>query len=115
MEVEFYQSASGTLYVKEVIDNLPANTQSKIVKILELLEKEGINFLIHIGKMKKIKGHTVDLYELRFHINKIWYRIFCIPYKSKCWLLHIFQKKTNDTPSREISTAITRAKDLLST
>ncbi|MDO8609344.1 MAG: type II toxin-antitoxin system RelE/ParE family toxin [bacterium] len=113
MDIEFYESINGRKYVEKYLDKLPINTRKKIVKTLELIEEEGLSSLKQLGKFIKLRNKKVDLYELRFYINKIWYRIFCIIYNSKCWLLHIFDKKSNDTPERHIETAENRALEIM--
>ena len=113
MDIEFYESAGGRKYVEEYLDELPVKTRVKIIKTLELIEAEGVQSLRQLGKFTKMAGSAYDLYEIRFYINKMWFRIFCILYKSKCWLLHIFDKHSNETPSREIKTAESRAAEII--
>lgn len=110
MIVETYCSSSGTYYVQETLAKLPPKAVKKIVGRLKLLRQYGVNFLTHSGTMKKLQGY--DLYEIVVDFNKVFYRIFCVIRQATCWLLHLFAKKSNDTPLREIKTALQRAKDL---
>lgn len=106
MVVKFWTSSSTRNYVGEFIEGLPVMAQKKIIRQLELLEKYGRNFI----DMKKLKGY--DLCEITINFNNIGYRILCVIKNAVCWLLHIFVKKSNETPQREINTALKRAKEL---
>lgn len=109
MTVDFWENPSGRSPVEEFIESLPLKAQKKIVKILELLEKHDTK-LMFSGYMKKLKGY--DLYELRIVFSKVYYRILFVIIDSACILLHAFTKKSDDTPVREIETALARAKQI---
>lgn len=106
MTVEVWTSSGTQDHVGEFIEELPAKTQKKIIRDLELVEKYGTRF----ANMKKLKGN--GLYEIKIRYNKIAYRIFCVIRDASCWLLHAFVKKSNSTPLREISTALYRSREL---
>lgn len=110
MEVSFYSTSGGTYQVKEFIEGLPPKTVRKITRQLELLEKYGLHFLTKSGTMKKLQGY--DIYEIVVDFNKVFYRIFCVIRNATCWLVHMFTKKSNSTPIREITTALNRIRDL---
>ncbi len=110
MEIEFFTSSGGRCYVGEFIEDLPNNTQAKITKRLELLEKHGVNFVTHAGIMKKLHGY--ELFEIIVNFGKIFYRILCVIRAKTCWLLHMFIKKSRETPAREIETAQNRMREL---
>ncbi len=112
MDIEFYESFSGKKHIEKYLDDLPNKVRKKIIKTLEVIQEEGLNSLKQLNKFTKLRDTKIDLYELRFYIEKKWYRIFCIIYNSKCWLLHIFDKHTNDTPKRHIEVAENRAKEI---
>ncbi|MBI4067536.1 type II toxin-antitoxin system RelE/ParE family toxin [Candidatus Gottesmanbacteria bacterium] len=106
MDIQFYTSSNTRNYVGEFIEGLPAKAKKKIIRQLKLLEKYGHNFI----DMKKLKG--CQLYEITINFNNIGYRILCAIKQTVCWLLHMFIKKSNDTPKKEINTALGRARDL---
>lgn len=108
MEVEFYTSASGRNYVGDFIAVLPAKTIKKVYRQLELVEKYGLS--MHSKVVKKLQGY--DLYEIIIDFNRVCYRIFCVVRNTTCWLLHMFAKKTPNTPKKEINTALERTKSL---
>lgn len=108
MEIEFWETSSGRSPVEEFITELPAKTQEKIVWAIDKLETYGTK-LVHEGKLLvKLVGY--NLYELRVKINKIFYRILLVFIGTTAWLLHAFKKKTNNTPIKEINTALGRSK-----
>lgn len=106
MEIQFYTSSTTRNYVGEFIEGLPVKARKKIIRQLKLLEKYGHGYI----DMKKLKG--CDLYEITINFNNIGYRILCVIKQTVCWLLHMFIKKSNDTPQRELNTALGRAKAL---
>lgn len=88
--------------VKKFISNLQKDTQSKVLRYIELLEKFGPNL-----RMPYAKRITKDLYELRIR-GKQETRIFYTIRSNKAFLLHGYVKKTNKTPLREIKKALAR-------
>lgn len=111
MDVESWPPGEDESVVMDYVSTLPAKTQKKIVRTLGLLEKYGRDFLLFNTKyLKKLRGY--ELYEIRIEWEKVCYRILCLIVKTTCWLLHIFVKKSNKTPKREINIAIDRAKKL---
>lgn len=110
MEINFYSTSRGTCHVKKFITDLNPKTVKKITRQLDLLEKYGVNFLTKSGTMKKLQGY--DIYELIIDFNNVCYRIFCVIRNTTCWLMHMFKKKSNATPFKEVSTTLSRIKDL---
>lgn len=88
--------------VNEFIDSLPIVVKAECVQIMELLIKEG-----HYLRMPYTKKIHPKIWELRMR-GKIQIRIlYCIK-NQQAHLLHIFIKKSNKTPKKELSTAINR-------
>lgn len=110
MEVEFYCSSNGTNYVKDVIMDQPPKVVKKIWRQLNRVEKYNLNFLTRAGVMKKLHGY--ELWEIIVNFGNICYRIFCVIREKTYHLLHMFIKKSNSTPYKEIKTALNRAADL---
>lgn len=90
-------------YFKNFFQDLSPLAKSKVDYILFLLthiERIPEKFLKHI------EGHK-GLYELRIEAGNNIFRVFCCFDKTKIVvLLNAFQKKTQKTPSNEISLAI---------
>lgn len=103
MEVIFWVSINGDSPVTDYIDQLPDKTKKKIIKTLDLIQKYGVGF---IKTCTKLTGTCI--YELKIRFDKVFYRIFFVIYKTVCHILHIFKKKSNKAPIRDIETAENR-------
>jgi len=102
MEVRYWTASYTHDYVAEFIEAQPAKAQKKIFRDLELVEEYGTNF----ANMKKLRGYNMHQIKIKTC------RILCAVRGTVCWLLHIFTKKSNRTPLKEISTAFNRMKSL---
>ena len=93
------ESARGEAYVEKFIRTLEPVTVAKILRTLDLLEKHGSA----LG-MPHSKSLGKGLFELRVRgIREI--RIFYAFAKRDICLLHAFQKKTQQTPRKEVELA----------
>lgn len=105
-EVIFFETARGEKVVKEFIKSLEASTISKISSEIDLLKDHGPFLgMPHSRKMTK------DLYELRIR-GRQEIRIVYGFINKTIILLHIFIKKTQETPLREIEAALKRFQGL---
>ena len=103
------QLSNGRYPVEEFLSELDLKAHKKVLRILELFQKDPIAFIHHSEIVKKIKGHEkFKLYEIRILFNKTKYRILWSFQGSKCYLVHAFIKKSQKTPLTDINTAITR-------
>lgn len=108
-QIEYYETAAGTVPVVEFVDMLAPQAQAKFIRSLELLEQHGL--LLREPWVKNIHG-IAKLRELRFSSFGEIYRVFFFPVSGrKLILLHGFKKKSQETPKRELQTAETRMKD----
>lgn len=105
-EVIFFETARGEKVVKEFIKSLEVNTISKISNEIDLIKEHG-PFL----GMPHSRKLTRDLYELRVR-GRQEVRIIYGFINRTIILLHIFVKKTQETPLGEIETAAKRFKGL---
>lgn len=110
MNVYLWESPSGKRPVGDFILGLSVKAQEKIKWVLDLFEEQGLR-LIYTKHLEKLKGY--DLYELRIEFNKVFYRIFLIIIETSSWLLHMFIKKSNHTPQKEIDIALKRSQTVL--
>ena len=92
--------------IDKFILKLDSQTQARVLRHLELLEKYGNK--LGMPYSKSLHG---GLFELRITGNKQVRIIYCF-YKEKVYLLHGFIKKTNRIPKKEIELAIKRFKML---
>ncbi|MEK7229657.1 MAG: type II toxin-antitoxin system RelE/ParE family toxin [Candidatus Binatota bacterium] len=110
-EIEYYQTAAGSVPVAEFVDSLPPQAKAKFVRSLELLEQYGL--LLREPWVKNIQN-VAKVRELRFTSFSEIYRFFFFPVAGrKLILLHGFKKKTRETPRRELQTAEARMKDYI--
>lgn len=90
-KIDFYESPSGEVPVKEFIDGLELKAQAKIYNTLELLKQYDLQ--IGSARAKKLTG--TDLWELRI-LGSDNLRIFYIAVENKTFLLlHGFKKKSH--------------------
>ena len=90
--------------IDKYILNLDAQTQARILRCLELLEK--YEYKLGMPYSKSLHG---GLFELRITGNKQVRILYCF-YKGKVYLLNGFIKKTNKIPKKEIELAMKRFK-----
>ena len=104
----FAKSNRGDELVKDLIKKLQKSTIAKIAHHIDLLVEQG-----PILPMPYFKKITSSIYELRIR-GKQEVRIFYTFNKNQIYLLHLFQKKSQKTPSKEIMIAEERFKSLTS-
>jgi len=110
-EIEYYQTATGSVPVAAFVDGLSPQAKAKYIRSLELLEQYGL--LLREPWVKNIPN-VPKLRELRFTSFGEIYRFFFFPVTGrKLILLHGFKKKTKETPRRELQTAEARMKDYI--
>ncbi|MBI4566238.1 MAG: type II toxin-antitoxin system RelE/ParE family toxin [Planctomycetes bacterium] len=105
--IVFYRTARGDRPVREFIDALPENQQKKVAAVLELLQEQGPR----LGRpyADHVRGR---LRELRTQFGRNEYRVFhFFTVGQLVVLVHVFAKKTDKLPIREIETAEQRMKD----
>ncbi len=86
----------------EFIKSLDDNLATKVFGLLEILDQLGV----HLGppKLKKI---TKEIHELRI-VGKISVRVLCTFFEDKIYILHVFIKKSQKIPLRELEKAVHR-------
>lgn len=113
MEYEFYEESPGKSPITREIEAQDGLTQRVILKRLEDLTKLDLFSLFKNKTIKKLKGRNpYKLHELRFNAKDKIARLFFVFCEAKAIILHLFIKKTNETPKREIKTAEQRAQTL---
>ena len=94
-QVEFYSG------VEEDVLNLPAKLQAKMLRLFDLVEIHGAN----LGE-PHTKPLNDGLFELRAKaLEGIARSVFCYMDGKKITVLHVFIKKTQKTPKKEIELA----------
>ena len=108
-KVLYYAAKSGRYPVKEFIDSLDGDSQSRIFHTLDLLKEFGV----HLG-MPYAKYLEKQLWELRVRHARNRYRIIHFLAAGETFiLLHGLTKKTGPVPRSDIETADKRRSDYL--
>jgi phage-related protein len=92
--------------VEKFIESLSPSTVAKTMHMIDLLEEFGL--FLSMPHSKKLMS---DIYELRIR-GKEEIRILYSFQKRNIYLLHIFKKKSQKTPAKELNTALGRFKSL---
>ena len=96
-------------YTKDFISSQDVESQSEIIKSLDLLSNYGLT----LG-MPHIKPLQDKIYELRVKTKDKGYRLLYFAYVNKTFVFtHGFIKKTQKTPRKEIDKAIKRMNEIL--
>lgn len=96
------------LKLEEYLFSFQKQTVAKIVRVLELLELYGKHL-----KMPYSRQPDLNLYELRVR-GKEEIRIFYCYFNDTAVIVHVFPKKTQRTPAKELKTAHSRIQRLTS-
>lgn len=107
MVVEFFITKRGRSPVKKDFDKFSSQQRTKVLRQLQYLQEFGMSSAV--PNLKKVK--STSLWESRI-LGKNNIRIFCVVHKRKVVVLHIFEKKKQKTPERELSVAVKRFKEL---
>ncbi|MEK7168894.1 MAG: type II toxin-antitoxin system RelE/ParE family toxin [Patescibacteria group bacterium] len=101
-DILFIKNSRGDEIVKDQIRALQKSTIAKIVHHIDLLKEQGP--ILPMPYSKKIID---NIYELRIRGNQE-IRIFYTFNKKQIYFLHLFQKKSQKTPPKELKIAIDR-------
>jgi phage-related protein len=90
--------------ILDFLKSLPKKDAAKILREIDLLQEFGLSLgQPHLKKFTDTNG----LWELRVKLSNNNYRIFYFTVKDNTFvILNAFHKKTQKTPSRELSKAI---------
>ena len=105
-QIFLYQAASGRRIVREFILGLEPATQAKVERAVDLLVRHGPE----LG-MPHSRRLTNQLFELRIR-GKIDIRLFYGFIGQRIYVLHVFVKKSQRLPQRELATAQQRFREL---
>ena len=109
--VDYYKTERGDAPVMDFLKKLPIKLRAKNMRELSLLEEFGTD--LPAPYTKQLRGYK-GLWELRVKLSSDITRIFYyFPTGTRILLLHGFTKKTNETPSIELETALRRMNDAI--
>lgn len=105
-QVTYYVSASGDIPVRDFLDAAGPKLKTKALRILQHIEEYGLEAAI--GHIQKFTG--TPLWEIRILGGDSARILFVTQVGKRILLLHAFYKKTQKTPPKEISIALSRLK-----
>ncbi|MEK7079256.1 MAG: type II toxin-antitoxin system RelE/ParE family toxin [Patescibacteria group bacterium] len=101
-EVKMFTTQNGKVPVEEFIQKQEAKTQANISRLISLLKKYGIRLgMPHSKRLNNM------ISELRIRGKNEIRIIYGYRYQ-RIYILHIFKKKTDKTPQKEIAIALNR-------
>lgn len=110
-QLNFYKSSSGNEIISNFILNCENDLKNKIRTGIKIFEDYGLE-LLRTKWLKKIY-HNPGIYELRITGGK-QIRLLFIQYNPQIFIvIHVFIKKTQKTPNKELKIAIKRAKEFI--
>lgn len=109
--VIFYSDRKGNEPVRKFLASLAGKEKAKVFKYIALLEEKKPSELSCDKHYKNLSRHP-GLWEVRVDFGTNGYRVFYFYHVGDTVvLLHAFPKKTDETPVREIETALKNRED----
>jgi len=109
--IYFYKTSSGREVVTKFIDKLDDITKACVRNEIRLLKNHGLELLKN-RTVKKISKNP-DIFELRVVGKKQIRLLFTIYDKNTYLMVHIFVKKTQKTPVKEVKVARKRVGEFI--
>lgn len=106
-DIEYYKTPSGQDVIKDFIGKLQENTQAKLGRQLDLLEQYGNE--LGMPHAKALGGGLMELRVRGRQEVRVFY-VFVVG--KRIYLLHAFVKKSQATPSKELSLARSRQAEI---
>lgn len=103
-KVFYYSTAGGKNPFKEFLDSLENHAAAKVIRIISQIKEYGI--LSVLPHTKKLSG--LPLWEIRILGKDNIRVIYVTRHEHTIVVLHGFIKKTQETPLKEIATAMKR-------
>src|SRR5271165_4524718 len=95
--------------VKQALDDFPVDIRASFQRIVELIQSHGLE-QVREPYLKHLEG---PLWEMRMKGKSgIARAIYVTAVGKRIVIVHVFTKKTQTTPRREIITALKRAKEI---
>jgi phage-related protein len=96
--------------VKAQLDAFPLDIRASFQRIVELIQGHGLE-RVREPYVKHLEGH---LWEMRMKGRSgIVRAVYVTAVGKRVVVVHVFEKRTQKTPRREITTALKRAKEVL--
>jgi phage-related protein len=109
IKIYFFETQTGKSPIKKFIDGLPRAEQARFLEVMAEIEAHGLKAIRVI--FKPLEG---KLWEIKFNSPSSGYRVlYVLMEKDMMIWLHVFSKKTQKTPIRELDLARKRLKEVL--
>ncbi len=105
--VIYYVASAGDMPVRDFLDRARPSLKVKALRILMHIEEYGLQAVT--SHVKKLTG--TPLWEIRILGQESSRILFVTQAERQIVLLHAFYKKTQKTPSKELSIALSRLKE----
>ena len=105
----YYASPTSDNPVSDFLDRLTSIQQAKLLRIISYAEIYGLQSIL--PHVKKLSG--TPLWEIRILGKDNIRAFYAVVHNNSIIILHGFIKKTQKTPPREISLALSRVKEWL--
>jgi len=106
MKIYHYLSSSGKDLIEEYLNKQNKRVKDEIIAFIKEFQIERI-----FRKPPYSKKIHCDIFELRIKVGDHYRILYAFFYKDSVILLHIFKKKTNKIPKKELDLALRRLKD----
>ena len=107
IDVIFYRKANGRVPFLEGFRTIPKVAQAGTIAGIEYLQQEGYH-----ASRPTVGSLRDKIYEIRVQVERNEYRTLFFYWKRKAALSHVFIKKTDNVPPREIDRAIKHVKNM---
>ena len=105
INIRYHESNSGKIFVKDYIGLLDEKTQYEIYSFLKKFESD-----YRFRQSPYCKKITKDIFEIRIKVKDCYRILYAFLHDDIIILLHIFKKKTNKIPKKDLNLAINRLK-----
>ena len=105
INIRYHQSDSGKIFVKDYLGLLDEKTQYEIYSFLQKFKND-----YRFRQSPYCKKIFKDIFEIRIKAKDYYRILYAFLYQDTVVLLHIFKKKTNKTPKKDLKLAINRLK-----
>ncbi|PIR13302.1 hypothetical protein COV49_02665 [Candidatus Falkowbacteria bacterium CG11_big_fil_rev_8_21_14_0_20_39_10] len=105
LKIHYHRSNSGRNVISDYINLLDKKIQYEIYSFLKRFEND-----FHFRQYPHCKKITKDVFEIRIKIKDSYRILYGFIYNGAVVFLHIFKKKTNKIPKKDLKLAINRLK-----
>lgn len=105
INIYYYRSSSGREIVYDYIESLDKDTENEINAFLRKFRDD-----YRFRRSPYCKKLTKNIFEIRIKARDCYRILYAFLYHDTVVLLHIFKKKTNKIPKKDLKLAINRLK-----